>query len=47
MPDSQFNGVVATWEWDVATRQLTWSPELEAFYGLGPEAFKAAGRLEL
>ena len=31
MPDSQFNGVVATWEWDVATRQLTWSPELEAF----------------
>jgi|SoiMethySBSTD1v2_1073268.scaffolds.fasta_scaffold29177_4 PAS domain S-box-containing protein len=33
MPDSQFSGVVGTWEWDVATRQLTWSPEFEAFFG--------------
>jgi len=41
MPDSQFNGVVATWEWDVATRQLTWSPELEAFYGLEPGTVRA------
>ena len=41
MPDSQFNGVVATWEWDAATRQLTWSPELEAFYGLEPGTVRA------
>ena len=33
MPDSQFSGVVGTWEWDVATSQLTWSPEFEAFFG--------------
>jgi PAS domain S-box-containing protein len=36
MPDSQFSGVVGTWEWDAITRQLTWSPELEAFFGLEP-----------
>ena len=32
MPDSQFSGVVGTWEWDSPTRQLTWSPEFEAFF---------------
>ena len=36
MPDSRFSGVVATWEWDARTRKLTWSPELEAFFGLQP-----------
>jgi PAS domain S-box-containing protein len=36
MPDSQFSGVVGTWEWDSATSQLTWSPEFEAFFGFEP-----------
>ena len=41
MPDFQFNGVVATWEWDARTRQLTWSPELESFFGLQPGTVRA------
>jgi PAS domain S-box-containing protein len=41
MPDRQFNGVVATWELDARTRQLTWSPELEAFFGLQPGTVRA------
>jgi PAS domain S-box-containing protein len=42
MADSQFSGVVATWEWDARTRQLTWSPELESFFGVQPGTIRAS-----
>ena len=29
----------ATWDWDVVTGEVTWTPELEALYGLEPGAF--------
>ena len=32
-------GGMGTWDWTVATRRVTWSPELEAIHGLAPGAF--------
>src|SRR5262245_16853768 len=32
-------GHVGVWEYDLKTRQVRWSPELEAIHGLAPESF--------
>jgi PAS domain S-box-containing protein len=32
-------GRMGTWEWDIASGRVTWSPELEAMHGLTPGAF--------
>ena len=30
---------MGTWEWDVATGKLTWSPQLEPIHGMAPGTF--------
>lgn len=33
-------GQMGTWEWNIATNEVIWSPGLEAIHGLSPGAFK-------
>jgi PAS domain S-box-containing protein len=33
-------GRMGTWQWDLRTNQVIWSPELEAIHGLAPGAFR-------
>lgn len=33
-------GRLGTWEWDIATNRVMWSPSLEAIHGLPPGAFE-------
>jgi PAS domain S-box-containing protein len=37
-------GQMGTWEWEIATGRVVWSPEMEAIHGLQPGAF--AGTVE-
>jgi PAS domain S-box-containing protein len=32
-------GNLGTWEWDIASGKVTWSPQLEAIHGLAPGSF--------
>ncbi len=35
-------GRIGTFEWDIPGRQITWTPELEALYGLPPGSFEGS-----